>query len=194
MTDYDIDTWIKYPAKPTTKVQPKWLREHWIAHLVQTNNWTRGCELGVWRGRTFLHLLQHCPRLTLIGVDVWAPQPGNDGPEDYVDTNRWPHQQNEQTVRQGAKKFGKRAIIYKMWTHEAAALVENDSLDFVFVDADHGTEAVRNDITTWLPKVKDTGWIIGHDINWPTVKVVANELLPGYVIGPDNAWGRAKCV
>lgn len=164
-------------------------REQWIEMLAKEHGWTRGAELGVWMGRTFLHLLRTCPDLTMIGVDLWEPQPDNSGPENYTD---WPHQVNEQRVRDGAAEFGDRAIIHKMWTDEAAKLVEDKSLDFIFVDADHSTEAVRNDFLTWLPKVKDDGWIIGHDINWPTVKVVADELFPGYIIGPDNAWGRPK--
>jgi len=195
--------WNRNPAKPTIKLEqsmyaknPFWQnqlrcdREQWIAHLVKTNGWKNGAELGMWKGRTFLFLLSQCPDLTLIGVDLWAPQPDNTGLETY---ESWDHVGFENNVRKQAEKFGDRAIIVKGWTVEAANDVEDNSLDFVFVDADHSTEAVYNDIKAWWPKVKDTGWIIGHDINWPIVKVVADELLPGYVIGPDNAWGRAKC-
>ncbi len=80
----------------------------------------------------------------------------------------------------------------KMWTHEAAMQIDDNSLDFVFIDADHSEGGVRRDIQGWLPKVKSTGWVLGHDINWPSVEGVVSELLPGYVSGPDNAWGRPK--
>lgn len=189
--EYDIVTWNRNPAKPTVQVPSNWNREHWIVSLVKENNWKLGAELGVWKGRTFLHVLANCPQLTLVGVDLWQGQKDNEGPENYLE---WPHHENERIVRAGAKRFGDRAIIHKMYTNEAAELVEDNSLDFVFIDADHGTDAVRNDILMWSPKVKDIGWIIGHDINWPTVKIVADELFPGYVIGPDNAWGRQKIV
>jgi hypothetical protein len=188
---YDIPNWNRILAKPTISVLPGWKREHWIAYLANKHKWTLGAELGIFRGQTFLHVLKSCPQLTLIGVDLWEPQPDNKGPENYME---WPHQQNEKTVREGAAQFGDRAIIYKMLTSEAAKFVEDNSLDFVFVDADHGTDAVRNDILTWLPKIKDSGCILGHDINWPTIKVVVDELLPGYVIGPDNAYGRQKVI
>jgi hypothetical protein len=196
MSEFTVDEWNAKPATPTIRMPLRsrfrtYKREHWISDLVRKHGWTRGAELGVWKGRTFLHVLKKCPKLTLIGVDLWEPQPGNDGPEDYID---WPHEQNESFVRDSARAFGKRAIIHKGSTTETATLVEDDSLDFIFVDADHSTEAVRNDILTWWPKVKDTGMIIGHDINWPTVQIVADELLPGYVIGPDNAWGRQKVI
>lgn len=189
--EYDIETWIKTAAIPTIAVQPNWLREHWLAHMVNKHGWQTGAELGVWRGRTFLHLLNTCPQLSLIGVDLWMPQPDNEGPETWED---WPHEQNEKMVRIHAKKFGERGTLYKSTTSDAVDLVEDNSLDFIFVDADHSSEAVRNDIIQWTPKVKDSGWIFGHDINWPTVKEIADDLLPGYVIGPDNAWGRKKIV
>ena len=36
----------------------------------------------------------------------------------------------------------------------------NESLDFVFIDADHTYESVKNDILAWLPKVKKGGVIM----------------------------------
>jgi hypothetical protein len=63
-------------------------REQYIAHLVKTNGWTKGAELGVCKGRTFLFLLHACTDLTLVGVDLWAAQPNNKGREKYT---RSPH-------------------------------------------------------------------------------------------------------
>jgi len=165
-------------------------RAQWLEHLIKVHDWRCGAELGVWRGETFIHLLTNCPGLTcLYGVDRWAPQPDNAGPESYVD---WPHDANEQGVRAAAAGFGERAQLLKMWTHEAARLIPDGSLDFVYIDADHSEAGVRRDIADWLPKVKPTGWILGHDINWDTVQRAVDELMPGYVVGPDNAWGRPK--
>ena len=204
-TEADFMRWNRNPAKPTVKLNPKWKRanryskwpktpfihrEQWIAGLANQHGWTRGAELGVWEGRTFLYVVENCPQLTLVGVDIWATQPDNEGPETW---ENWQHEEYEKDVRKKAKQFGERAVVIKDWTVAAADQIEDASLDFIFVDADHSTEAVRADIKAWWPKVKDTGWILGHDINWPTVRVVADELLPGYIIGPDNARGRAKC-
>lgn len=40
---------------------------------------------------------------------------------------------------------------------------EDDSLDFVFVDANHSYESVKKDIEAWMPKVKKGGILSGHD-------------------------------
>ena len=45
----------------------------------------------------------------------------------------------------------------------AAKMHEPDSLDFVFIDGDHSTEAVTADIEAWLPKLKPDGVLAGHD-------------------------------
>ena len=107
-TTKDFLKWNRNPAKPTIKRPPhrgRYDREHWIADLAKEHKWTLGAELGIWRGRTFLHVLKHCPKLTLIGVDLWAPQPNNPGPETW---ENWPHAEYEKNVRKTAKQFGDR--------------------------------------------------------------------------------------
>jgi predicted O-methyltransferase YrrM len=45
----------------------------------------------------------------------------------------------------------------------AAEQFADNSVDFVFIDADHTYESVKKDIVSWLPKVKPSGIISGHD-------------------------------
>lgn len=176
------------PAEPQTGHQFNH-RKDWLAHLVTVNGWTFGAELGIRKGATFLHLLARCPVLTLIGVDLWEEQPDNEGPQKYMTGD---HDECELAVRSQAYQFGPRAIIIKDWTIHAAEDVEDGSLDFVFVDADHSTNAVKADIVKWFPKLGPDGWMIGHDINWPEVREAVDKLLPGYIIGPDNTYARIK--
>lgn len=166
---------------------PSWKRWMVIGHLVDRYGWTAGAELGLWQGRTMNALLAGFPKLTMVGVDLWEPQPGNPGPEGY---ERWPHHQHERTCRLHAARHGDRAIIIKDYTTKAATKVADESLDFVFIDADHSEEGCTADIEAWLPKIKPTGWILGHDINWPGVLASVERLVPGYLRGPDVVWMR----
>jgi GT2 family glycosyltransferase/predicted O-methyltransferase YrrM len=43
---------------------------------------------------------------------------------------------------------------------------EDNSIDLVFIDADHSYEAVKNDITLWWNKLKVGGIMAGHDYFW----------------------------
>ncbi len=40
---------------------------------------------------------------------------------------------------------------------------KDNSLDFVFIDADHTYTGVKDDVLNWYPKVKNDGIIAGHD-------------------------------
>ena len=46
---------------------------------------------------------------------------------------------------------------------QAVKTVDDGTLDFVFIDADHSYEGAKQDIAAWYPKVKKGGWIGGHD-------------------------------
>ena len=46
---------------------------------------------------------------------------------------------------------------------DAAVNFADESIDFVFIDADHSYESVKKDIEAWLPKIRKNGIISGHD-------------------------------
>ena len=48
---------------------------------------------------------------------------------------------------------------------DAAELYKPNSLDFVFIDASHDEESVKEDLLHWMPRVKKNGVIAGDDIN-----------------------------
>lgn len=53
--------------------------------------------------------------------------------------------------------------LVKKTSVEAAKLVPDGSLDFVFIDGDHTGDAVILDVYTWWPKLKPSGFMGGHD-------------------------------
>ncbi len=148
---------------------------HWhvLEDMIKEHGWTRGAELGVRWGQTSLYLLENCPRLTMIGVDLMKRQPQNLGPgkETY---QQWPWDVYESAVCKIEDDFGKRFKMYRMRMSQAAQLVADESLDFVFIDGDHSTDGVSCDIRCWAPKVKPDGMITGHDINLDSVKAAVD--------------------
>ena len=171
---------MKYPSG--------YSREHFLADLINRENLTRVAELGTWKGRTFLHLLTHCPHTIVIAVDAWKIRPENAANEGGQTYEKWDMPGLERYVRERAMPFGTRAIIHKMETTEAAALVKKGSLDLVFIDADHSEKGVLTDLIEWAPKVRPGGYVTGHDIDWPTVRKIVASAFPAYETGPDNVW------
>lgn len=55
----------------------------------------------------------------------------------------------------------------KMTSMEAVQKFENESIDFVFIDGSHEYEDIKDDIISWLPKVKRGGVLAGHDYYFP---------------------------
>ncbi len=58
---------------------------------------------------------------------------------------------------------------------QSASLYSDQSLDFVFIDADHSQEAVARDLAAWWPKVKTTGVLAGHDYDEVGVRNAVDE-------------------
>lgn len=66
-------------------------------------------------------------------------------------------------------------IISCSW--EAANNFEDESCDFIFIDADHTYESVKKDILAWYPKLKPNGTLAGHDIFAEQIKRAVSETL-----------------
>ena len=77
----------------------------------------------------------------------------------------------------------------KMKSLDAVSEFEDESLDFVYLDARHEFKHIKNDIQKWLPKVKLGGYVGGHDYSngWPGVRRAVNEIFgkPDIVFGPN---------
>lgn len=125
----------------------------------------RGVEVGVFRGALSGYLLRKGVA-RLFMVDTWAP--AEEQPEHYRETKDYcagltaaECAANEALARNVARDG--RAVVLKLPSVEAAAQINDGSMDFVFLDADHSYDGVRADIAAWLPKVRKGGWIGGHD-------------------------------
>lgn len=77
---------------------------------------------------------------------------------------------------------------YKLSSEKASEQFDDSSLDFVYIDACHDYEAVKADISYWLPKVRKGGFIGGHDYDRHRLKQAVNELVKVERTFVDNSW------
>ena len=78
----------------------------------------------------------------------------------------------------------------RMTSVEASKLYDDNSLDFVFIDASHEYEFVKEDIKHWFPKVREGGIIAGDDMEWhvaDSIKRAVTEMIPKH-IQDRNMW------
>lgn len=108
----------------------------------------RGVEVGVMSGQLSACLLRR-PDLHLLMVDLW-PVPAS----------------RINAIRNTEFAELRRTVIHAESPY-AARFVQDDWLDFVFVDADHSYAACSADIRGWLPKLKAGGMMAGHDYRNP---------------------------
>lgn len=118
-----------------------------------------GLELGSFKGEFAKTILSEWPG-KLIMVDVWRELPL----EEYDDSSN--HSQHENVfidAMNNIKTFEDRAFMWRMDSVNACEFVVDNSLDFIYIDANHTYESVCNDLKLWYPKVKKGGFVMGHD-------------------------------
>lgn len=96
------------------------------------------------------------------------------------------------------KVLSKHSNIHKLKTTsvEASEQFQNESVDFVYIDGDHSYASVKQDILTWLPKIRTGKYIGGHDYTLVDMKEVCQAV--DEIVGPpdlvfdDNSWIKRK--
>ena len=134
------------------------LRKRIKRHFKEAGTTPRlGAEIGVFRGQTSALLLQSFTELHLVMIDPWQSAIGFRSKFSAVDARKEAYAQTEFARR--------RRTIIREQSCDAARYYADGHFDFVFIDANHQYEGVKEDISLWWPKVKPGGLLLGHDYN-----------------------------
>jgi hypothetical protein len=149
-----------------------------------------GVEVGVYKGKNARNLLNLLPGLTLFLVDRWAEYNSKEIKNDEASTMGFINQDTWNKIYNKVLKLQrrqglKRVKIIRKNSIQASKKFKDRSLDFVFIDAGHSFESVKNDIMAWLPKIKSSGFIGGHDYNRSGVKQAIEFMFQHSVIEYD---------
>ena len=142
-------------------------------------------EIGVYTGEATEIFQQSGKFTTIHAVDPWV-----DG---YNDSEVMSIRHNMDVVEE---LFDERVSGYnevkklKMTSMEAVKLFKDGSLDFVYVDGTHAYKAVKEDILSWMPKIKPAGILAGHDYGiYSGVNKAVDEIFGTSVEHfPDASW------
>lgn len=126
-------------------------------------------EVGVLWGRSLAYLCERAAAveqaegkfLNIVGVDHWGAEDFRKFEEHLKDSAAW-----------------NRAAIMRSGSPASTRSFKDGELAFVFIDADHSFDGVKEDIAAWWPKVKPGGVLAGHDYSeadWPGVVKAVRE-------------------
>ena len=122
----------------------------------------RGAEIGVKLGVYSDSLLNSWRGEELVSVDPWLSA----DPDEYVDRSNVSQDEFDRyyaETRERLARHGSRSTIWRMTSVEAAARVDDHSFDFVYIDARHDYDSVKEDLEAWCAKVRPGGILAGHD-------------------------------
>jgi hypothetical protein len=131
-----------------------------IGHFLKHHNLNGiGVELGSFKGE-FANTILNNWNGTLLMIDVWRDLPD----QEYDDmSNHKEHKDAYSQSMNNIKGFEDRAFMLRMKGKDACSFIYDKYLDFIYIDANHTYEAVKEDIKLWYPKIKSGGLIMGHD-------------------------------
>lgn len=124
-------------------------------------------EVGVYEGKSLAYLV------------VEAINSGK--PIEVVGIDAFPWEGLEEKFKSNMAPLNGKFTYHKSESSEGSKLFQNESVDMVFIDADHVYERVKADIAAWLPKIKKGGIIAGHDYNYQH---------PGVLQAVDEAFNK----
>ena len=148
-------------------------------YLTQVNLMGKGAEIGVWSGWHASLILNNWKGEMIYAVDPWNNLIDDDWKKRYT---RAVHV---------LSRHKNRCTILKTDSLSASKEIEDDTLDWVYIDGRHDFAGVTEDIVAWTPKVRKGGVIAGHDYQntiktvWPDVKRAVDKQFKGVQTWPD---------
>lgn len=116
---------------------------------------TTGAEIGVFEG-DYTEVLAKSG-MTIYGIDPWLDYDG------YV--YGWNQKKLDERYEKTLERLKPypNAHIIRETSMEAVKQFGDNSLDFVYIDANHRFKYIAEDLCEWSPKIKKGGVICGHD-------------------------------
>ena len=167
------EDWFTYPNLYTEMVKLFPADSHFV-------------EVGTWKGRSAVYMaveiINSNKNIKFDCVDTWEYIPSQNEINQEMCVNLY------ETFIHNIEPVKHVIMPVKALSVDAAKYYDDESLDFVFIDAAHDYENVRKDITAWLPKVKKGGIIAGHDYNHPDVKKAVEEIIKSPTYEQELCW------
>lgn len=186
--DINLDNLMKYHGY--------WTESHeWLKNFINqhSDEIKVGAEIGVAFGSNVNTLMEGTELEKLFAIDSYKEDTWDLGGYVNIESDFESFDGLYEHVNQFLSQHGTRVKLIRMTSEQASKKIKNESLDFVFIDADHND--LENDIKYWESKVRDGGYIMGHDWMHPSFGNITDFLLKYYgeervvgIEGPVHIW------
>jgi hypothetical protein len=140
-------------------------REQLVKIFEQNKLLGKGVEIGSFKGEYAKNILNFWSG-DLYLIDVWRELNIND----YQDSsNQYDYKNIINSCLENIKQNEHRCFMIRSDSVKASELFNDQSLDFIYIDANHKYEFVKKDMEKWFPKLRYGGIFSGHDylkMNW----------------------------
>lgn len=128
-------------------------------------------ELGVFRGDFSIDILKIIKPKVLHLVDPWEIGNDKNGVGDYGYSETYDKhtayasdEEYQGVVRSFTNEIASgQVIVRKSYSYDAVDSFPDKYFDLIYIDACHLYDAVKCDLRDYLPKLKETGLMCGHD-------------------------------
>ena len=121
-------------------------------------------EVGTWEGDFSYELLRNTLAEKVYCVDPYKHFDDDSYPDGMNALTQSQFDAKYETVRRRFQPFGDRVEFLRMNSTSAATRFPDESIDFVYIDGNHDSKFVYEDICAWYPKVKKGGYLCGDDV------------------------------
>jgi hypothetical protein len=157
-----------------------------VKNLRNRSNLT-GAEIGVGGSVHALQMLKHLDIKRLYLIDPFISYgPGMHG----VFANTEVALRCKEDAQKRLESFSDKIVWIFEYSDKAVNKIQDEELDFVYIDGNHRYEYVKKDIELYYPKVKKGGLISGHDYkkNEPGVIKAVHESFASNKITTMYRW------
>jgi hypothetical protein len=122
-------------------------------------------EIGVANGDFSQEILTESLPRRLHLIDPWEHQDRDDYAKDLNNVCAGEQDNRFEAVlaRFRSRIDGGMVKVHRDYAEDAAIFFSDGQLDWIYVDGMHTADAAYNDLVTYAPKIRDGGFILGHD-------------------------------
>ena len=152
-----------------------------ISDIINKNNFTSFIEIGVAFGGHIEQILNNTKINKIYAIDSYKlseTTTDNFQKKDQSYFNQDDYDELYIFTKNRLDKPGNDILFIREDSKDSLKYVDDESVDIIFIDAEHSYDGVKMDIKNWIKKIKKNGIISGHDYghpNFPGVKKAVDE-------------------